>query len=195
MRRDEKVIVSLLDHGADPNVTLKTWTPTRRSSDDFNFEPTIVGASPFWMAARFDEVNVMKMLMAHGADPKFVLHADYVAEQGFGASPRKETATTVMAALGMIRSPAWVTVPRAGAEAAALEAVKMCVEAGVDVNVANTDGRTALDAAKNLRYTSVVDYLTSKGAKAGTGGSGNGRGGRDAGARGRAQDAPPAGNK
>ena len=31
----------------------ETWTPTRRSSDDFNFAPELVGATPFWLAARF----------------------------------------------------------------------------------------------------------------------------------------------
>ena len=194
MRRDEKVVASLLDHGADANFTLKTWTPTRRSSDDFNFEPQIVGATPLWLAARFDEVNVIRMLIAHGADPKFVLHSDYVAEQGFGQAPRKETATVVMAALGMIRTAPWVAAPRAGAESAALEAVKMAVEGGADLNVANTDGRTALDAAKNLRYQTVVDYLTEHGAKPGTGGAGNGRGSRDSGARSRTAEAPPAGD-
>ena len=39
MRRDEKVVAALLDHHADPNFPLKTFTPTRRSSDDFHFEP------------------------------------------------------------------------------------------------------------------------------------------------------------
>ncbi len=185
MRRDEKVIGALLDHGADANAPLKTWTPTRRSSDDWNFEPPIVGATPFWLAARFDEVNVMRMLVKHGADPLFVLHSDYVAEQGFGQAPRKETATTLMAAVGVIRTKAWVDLPRAEAEPATLEAVKICVEAGADLNVANTDGRTALDAANGLRYKSVVDYLTAKGAKAGTGGGAGGRGGRGGAAGGR----------
>ena len=203
MRRDEKVVASLLDHRADSNATLKTWTPTRRSSDDFNFEPPIVGASPLWLAARFDEVDVMKMLLQHGADPKFILHADYVAEQGFGQAPRKENSTTLMAALGVIRTKGWVEEPRGAirdAEAETLEAVKLCVDGGADLNLANTDGRTALDAAKGLRYQSVVDYLTEKGAKAGTGGATGGRGGRGGGrggggGRGRgapAGDAPPA---
>lgn len=190
MRRDEKVIAALLDHGADANTPLKTWTPTRRSSDDWNFEPPIVGATPFWLAARFDEVNVMRMLVKHGADPLFVLHSDYVAEQGFGQAPRKETATTLMAAVGVIRTKAWVDLPRAEAEAATLEAVKICVEAGADLNVANTDGRTALDAANGLRYKSVADYLTAKGAKTGTGGGAGGRG-----ARGGRGGAPPAGGR
>ena len=46
-----------------------------------------------------------------------------------------------------------------------LEAVKLAVEQGVDVNAANTDGRTALDAARALKYESVVQYLQQKGAK------------------------------
>ena len=54
-------------------------------------------------------------------------------------------------------------------EALMLEAVKLIVDSGVDVNAANSDGRTALDAARALRYDSVVQLLTEKGAKAGTG--------------------------
>ncbi|HEY7336585.1 MAG TPA: ankyrin repeat domain-containing protein [Bryobacteraceae bacterium] len=176
MRRDEKMVAALLDHGADANSPLKTWTPTRRSSDDFNFEPQLVGASPYWLAARFTEPAVMRLLVQHGADPHFVQHAQYTAEQGFGAVQRTETATPVMAAVGIIRAKAWVDLPRSEAEAATLETVKLAVELGSDVNVANTDGRTALDAAKALRYKSVVDFLTEKGAKAGTGGAGSGRG-------------------
>jgi uncharacterized protein len=178
MRRDEKMVAALLEHGADANFPLKTWTPTRRSSDDWNFEPMIVGASPYWLAARFTEPNVMRMLVKHGADPKFVLHSDYVAEQGFGQTPRKETATALMAATGIIRVKPWVELPAAEREAATLETVKVAVELGADLNVANTDGRTALDGAKALRYDSVVAYLTDKGAKAGTGNPGGGRGGR-----------------
>ncbi len=111
----------------------------------------------------------MRLLVKHGADPKFVHHADYVAEQGFGQAPRKETATALMAAVGMIRVKSWVEIPRGEREALTLETVKLAVELGSDLNVANTDGRTALDGAKGLQYQSVVDYLTEKGAKAGTG--------------------------
>ena len=48
----------------------------------------------------------------------------------------------------------------------ALEAVKLAAELGVDINAANTDGRTALDAANGLRYESVAQFLTAKGGKA-----------------------------
>ncbi len=181
MRRDSELVAALLDHHADPNTPLKTWTPTRRSSDDWNFEPVIVGASPYWLAARFLEPDIMRMLVQHGADPKFVFHADYVAEQGFGAAPRKETATALMAATGIIRVAPWVEPERAEREALTLETVKLAVELGSDLNTANTDGRTALDGAKALKYDSVVSFLVGKGAKPGTGGAGNGRRSRDSG--------------
>ena len=49
-----------------------------------------------------------------------------------------------------------------------LEAVKLAAELGVDVNAANTNGRTALDAATALKYESVVKFLGEKGARPGT---------------------------
>jgi ankyrin repeat protein len=39
------------------------------------------------------------------------------------------------------------------------------VELGVDVNAAKTDGRTALDAAKTLKYDSVAKFLIDNGAR------------------------------
>lgn len=196
-RRDEKMVAALLDHHADPNAPLKTFTPTRRSSDDFHFEPQLVGATPYWMAARFAEPNIMRLLIQHGADPKFVHHADWVGEQGFGGVQRKETVNAVMAAVGMLRVVPWVEVEKFDREALTLEAVKIAVEQGADVNLANTDGRTALDAAKALRYQSVVDFLTGKGAKPGTpGAKPNDSRSRDSGRRGQAQaPAPPEPNR
>jgi ankyrin repeat protein len=61
---------------------------------------------------------------------------------------------------------AWVQPSSDQREAMALEAVKLAVDLGVDVNAADTDGRTALNAAKDLRYNAVVQFLVEKGAKA-----------------------------
>ena len=165
MRRNERMVSALLAHGADANAPLRTWTPTRRSSHDLHFEPALVGATPFWLAARFSQPNVMRLLVNHGADPLFVHHSDYIAEAG--SRHRTEATTPLMAATGMGGGTAWVPVPRAEREALALEAVKLAAELGVDVNAANTDGRTALDAAKALRYDSVVKFLVEKHARAG----------------------------
>jgi len=162
MHRDEKMVAALLDHGADPNAPLRTWTPTRRSSHDFNFAPALVGATPFWLAARFTEPAVMRLLVKHGADPLFVLHSDYTAER---LQHRTEATTALMAATGMGGGTAWVQPVRNQREALTLEAVKVAAELGVDVNAANTDKRTALDAAKTLGYETVVKYLVEKGAR------------------------------
>lgn len=169
MRRDERMVSALLSHGADPNAPLRTWTPTRRSSKDYNFEPELIGATPFWLAARFPAPNIMRMLVKAGADPRFIHHSDRILDR-VPYDHRRESITAVMAASGMGGGGTpWVEVDRSQREPLALEAVKLAVELGVDVNAVNTDGRTALDAAKASRFDSVVAYLQEKGAKAGTG--------------------------
>ena len=42
---------------------------------------------------------------------------------------------------------------------------KLAADLGVDVKATNTDGRSALDAAKALKYTRVVKFLLEKGVK------------------------------
>jgi ankyrin repeat protein len=167
MRRDEKTVTALLARGADPNARLRTWTPTRRASKDFNFPPALVGASPFWLAARFSQPGVMRLLVKHGADPLFVHHADYKAGES-NPVRRLEATTALMAATGMGGGTPWVQPDRGAREALTLEAVKLAIELGVDVNAANTDGRTALDGAEVQGYDAVVDLLYEKGAKGGT---------------------------
>jgi ankyrin repeat protein len=61
----------------------------------------------------------------------------------------------------------WVQANPGAREALTLEAVKVATELGIDVNAANVDGRTALDAAKALKYETVVKFLVDKGAKPG----------------------------
>jgi ankyrin repeat protein len=170
MRRDEKMVGALLAHGADSNAPLRAWTPTRRSSHDFNFAPELVGATPFWLAARFSEPGVMRLLVKHGADPLFVHHGDHVVEArgGDGLEHRTAVTTALMAATGMGGGTAWVPLERGVREALTLEAVTLSAELGVDVNAANTDGRTALDAAKALKFDSVVKFLVEKDARPGT---------------------------
>lgn len=171
MRRDEKTVAALLEHGADANARLATWTPTRRTSKDYNFDPELVGATPFWLAARFTEPNIMRLLLKHGADPHFIHHADKVVEGrgGVAFEHRNDVTTTLLAATGIGGGVAWTDLDRAKREGLMLEAARLIVDTGVDVNTANSDGRTALDAARALRYDSVVQFLTEKGAKAGTG--------------------------
>jgi len=170
MRRDDGIVSALLAHGADANAPLRTWTPTRRSSHDFNFSPELVGATPFWLAARFSEPGVMRLLIKHGADPLFVHHSDHVVEARGGEAfeHRGEVTNALMAATGMGGGTAWIQPGRAERETLTLEAVTLAAELGADVNAANTDGRTALDAARALKYDAVVKFLIEKGARPGT---------------------------
>jgi ankyrin repeat protein len=170
MRRDERMASALLAHGADANAALQTWTPTRRSSNDFNFDPALIGATPLWLAARFTQPNLIRLLMKHGADPRFVHRSERVPDR-FPWEVRREIITPVMAAAGMGGGGAsWVELDRSQREPLMLETVRLLVELGVDVNTVNTDGRTALDAARAAKLESVVKYLVEKGARPGPGG-------------------------
>jgi ankyrin repeat protein len=162
MRRDEQTVAALLARGANPNVTVKVWTPTRRASDDYHFMPALVDATPYWLAARFTQPGVMRLLAKHGADAKVIHESNYV--QGEGYARRKERTTALMAALGMGGGTAWMPVDRAERDALVLESVKLAVELGADVNVANIDGRTALDSARAQKFEPVVTFLESRGA-------------------------------
>ena len=166
MRGDRRMAAALLAHGADPDQPLRTWTPTRRASRDHHYPPPFVGASPFWLAARFARTDLMRMLAAHGADPRFVHEVDYIVDGRM--QWRTERTTALMAAFGMggRRARPWVPYGGAGtAEARTLAAVRLAVELGVDVNAVDGDGGTALDEAEALQYESVVEYLLAQGAE------------------------------
>jgi len=166
MRRDAAMAAALLAHGANANAPVTSWTPTRRSSKDFHFSPELVGATPFWLAARFGGPDLMRLLVKHGADPLLVHHGEHVVEGrgGTGFQTRKDVTTALMAAVGMGGGEAWFPFERAEREKLTLDSVTLAVELGVDVNAANTDGRTALDAAKAQKLETVVRFLLDHGA-------------------------------
>ena len=169
MRRDEKMVELLLSHGADSNAPVGAWTPTRRSSRDFHFSPELVGATPFWLAARFGGPPVMRLLLEYGADPFIVHRGDHVVEgKGSGFQHRADVTTPLMAAVGMGGGEPWVEPDSGEREALTLDAVKTIVDLGIDLNAADVDGRTALDAAKRLKYDTVVRFLVERGARSGT---------------------------
>jgi len=164
MRRDAAMVSALLMHGADPNIPVLTWTPTRRASDDFNFPPSLVGATPFWLAARISDPVLMRLLAEHGADPQFVHRATYKSER---LEQFDEATTALMAVLGMAArgAQAWIPPERGTFDDMRREAVTIAVELGVDLNAVDTKGRTALDAAMTLGDDAIVEYLVAHGAR------------------------------
>lgn len=165
LRRDERMVQVLLDHKADPNAPVLSWTPTRRSSRDWNFNPEWVGATPYWLAARALAPGVMKRLAEHGADTKAVHHAVYHA--GDPTEERSQTTNALMAAVGMGGGLPWMTIDPKEREALTVATITLAIGLGADVNQKNDDGRTALDGAGRLRMPSVVAFLTGHGAQPG----------------------------
>lgn len=159
MHRDRNMAAALLSHGADPNAPIRNWTPARRGSRDYYFPAQLVGATPFWLAARFTQPEVLRLLLKHGADARFVHRLRYVLDN---FKYLTEATTPLMAAVGMGGGIAWVQPSREQREALTLETVKLLLEIGVDPNAANTDGRTARDAAKTLGYESVIKLLAAR---------------------------------
>lgn len=164
-RRDLGLARTLLEHGADPDVRVTNWTPTRRASRDWSIHPSLVGATPFWLAARFTQPAMMRLLAEHGADPLFVHRAEYVAASGsfgYAADPRVEETNALMATVGMggpRRLRAFMSPERAELEALSLESAKLAVELGVEVDARDLQGRTATEMSS---YKVVRDFLTAE---------------------------------
>lgn len=167
MRRDEHMVRVLLAHGANPNAQVGAWTPRRRASADHNFEPALVGATPYWLAARFAEPGIMRQLASQGADPLFVLDVEYQADyRGGVAEQRHDVTNVVMAAAGMGGNTqrAWIRRARIEPEASVLEAVRVAVELGGVVTSADQVGDTPLHYAAVNGHDQVVTYLVQNGA-------------------------------
>jgi ankyrin repeat protein len=138
-------ITLLLNKGADPNQQVKENTLSRTIfTMQWFFEP---GATPFVRAAQSSDIALMKLLLAHGADPKIPTN--------FG-----DTALTVAGGIGWVEG---VTYERSTREN--LEAVRMLLDLGIDPNAANRDGRTALMGAAHKGRNDVILLLLDRGAR------------------------------
>jgi ankyrin repeat protein len=174
MRREGATVDRLLEHGADPNAPLGTITPIQRGSNSaFYFHRAWVGATPFWLAARFATPVILHSLAEHGADPLFLhrgVHYPGTGALGGGifADRVEEVTTPLMAAVGMSETGrAWVYqwLSSAEHEAEVLEKVELMLSLGVDQHAVSDDGRTALEHAETMGYDSVVDLLVQTAAK------------------------------
>lgn len=133
----------LLEHGANPNARLakKVWF---RSLPGDNTWVDPVGATPFWRAAEAVDVEAMRLLVKAGADPKL---------------PTYEGVTPLMVAAGLGWAP---NFSRNAPERT--EAVKYCLELGLDVNAASRKGYTALHGTAFLGNNDLITLLVERGA-------------------------------
>jgi ankyrin repeat protein len=139
------LIQKLLDAGADPNALINS-TPRARMREG---SPRIVFATALMRAAFAGDIELVKLLLAHGANPHVM------------SSDRE---TTLMAACGTGFINGY---HRQKTPAERLEVVKLLVDLGEDVNAADSYGITPLMVAANLGDAAIVQYLVDKGADLG----------------------------
>jgi ankyrin repeat protein len=107
----------------------------------------MLGATPFLMAARTADAPLMRLLAELGADPLL---------------PNADNSTPIMAAAGLgTYSPG----EDPGTETEVLEAVKVALELGGDVNAVDNNGETVIHSAAYKEVPSVAQFLIDKGAK------------------------------
>lgn len=155
---------TLLDYGANPNARLKKQQPYRTKVDRGNDTMLGAGTTPFLRAAKAADVAAMRLLLERGADAKIANGSDTVND--VSASNRRAPGgiNALMAAAGL-GTREEDTTGRHKTEAEAIAAIKICLEAGVDVNAVDGRGQTALHGAALQGFDQVVQFLADRGAK------------------------------
>jgi ankyrin repeat protein len=172
------LITALLDKGADPNarLTKKVWY------SQYDFDQSGVdeaGSTPFWRAAYASDIDAMKLLVAHGADPNIPtmrtpgrVRTGDVGERAVqdisGVPPIPVGGPGVaplLAASGQGYGEGFAANHHRFAPTGMLAAVKYLVEElHADVNVRDHEGNTPLHNAAARGDNEMIRYLISKGA-------------------------------
>jgi len=137
----------LLDKGANPNAELLRIIPYRTKLDRGGDNALGAGTTPFLRAAKAGDEAVMRLLMERGANPKAATRGGLNALMLAAGLGTKEEDTT----------------GRRKTEVEAIAAITVALEAGLDVNAANTLGQTALHGATTQGFDRVVRFLAERG--------------------------------
>jgi ankyrin repeat protein len=168
----------LIDKGADANARLKrkVWY------SGYNFDLSGVdeiGATPFWRAAYASDLDAMKLLVAHGADPNLrtIKPAGRPRTGDGGREATKDISglpplpiggpavTPLQAAAGVGYGEGFAANSHRFAPGGMMAAVKYLVEElHADVNDVDHEGNTALHHAAARGDNEMILYLVSKGA-------------------------------
>ena len=133
----------IVKRGANVNLRLDKSAPRLPNTSSRIDSP---GATAFLLAADRADVPLMKVLLEVGADPLL---------------PNLTKTTPLMAAAGLGTTE---PLEEAGEEPEALEAVKMLLDLGADVNAVDENGDTAMHGAAYGAYPTVIKLLADRGA-------------------------------
>ena len=161
LRSQPDLLRALLAAGADPDAPLVRGTPVPRWTYQFVFTLREKGATPFTLAAKYLEPDLVRALAEAGADPLI---------------PMEDGSTALMAAVGLglsrstnrrsrLIAPELVAAEW-GNEDLVLETVQAVVAAGgaAGINEAGRGGNTALHGAARNRFGAVAGLLIAEGA-------------------------------
>jgi ankyrin repeat protein len=137
-----KLVETLVAHGANPNAR-----QTKEPKDGYRNMLNRIGATPFLLAAKSADVDLMRALVANGVDPLM---------------PTADHTTPLMAAAGV---GIWNVGESPGTNEEALEAVKLCLELGGDATAVDDNGYTALHGAAHRGANEMVQLLVGQGVK------------------------------
>ncbi|HEX5047148.1 MAG TPA: ankyrin repeat domain-containing protein [Gammaproteobacteria bacterium] len=141
---------SLLEHGADANARLKK--PIMQRQHTFGDSALGAGATPLMRAAKSGDIEMLRVLLAGGADPEATL-------------PNGTTALMFAAGLGWRNGSPLAPSYDQGSDEEAVQTIELLLELGLDVNAATDTGDTALHAAVSGRKSeTIVKYLLERGA-------------------------------
>ena len=143
------VVQALLAKGADVNAPLKQQQPYRTKLDRGDDTMLGAGTTPLLRAAKAGDVAAMKLLLEKGADVKLSTRN--------GINP-------LMAAAGL-GTKEEDTTGRRKTQAEAIEAIQLCLNAGLDINAVDSRGQTALHGAAFQGFDDVVKFLAEHGAR------------------------------
>lgn len=135
-------VKDLVRHGEDVNARV-----TKKPYDLGTTNLNVIGATPFLMAARTADAPLMRLLAKLGANPLL---------------PNVDHTTPLLVAAG-VGTLQFGEDP--GTEAEVLEAVKVALELGGNVNDVDDNGDTVIHGAAYKECPSVVQFLITKGAR------------------------------
>src|SRR5579871_2321829 len=144
-----ELIQILLAHGANVNARLLTQQPYRTKLDRGDDTMLTTGTTPLLRAAKAGDAEVVRLLLSKGADAKLATKNDI---------------NPLMAAAG-VGTKEEDTTGRHKTEAEAIETITLCLNAGLDINAADSRGETAMHGAAREGYTEVVKFLAQHGAR------------------------------
>jgi ankyrin repeat protein len=142
------LIKDLLAHGANVNAALKTQQPYRTKLDRGDDTMLTTGTTPLLRAAKAGDVEVVRLLIEKGADPKLATRSGI---------------NSVMAAAGL-GTKEEDTTGRHKTEAEAIQVIELCLKAGADVNAVDSRGESALYGAAYKGSDQIVKFLAEHGA-------------------------------